>query len=106
MPEGRASHRGPGGLDRRIVYGALGVGVAAFLLGNRGIRRLVSNWLLLRRIRAERSILDAEEERLRQGIAAARTDDRALEGKARKELGYLKPGEVEYRFPPTDKPAK
>ena len=84
---------------RRIAYGALGVGMAALLLGNRGFRRLVSNWFLLRRLDAERRALDAEEERLRKAIAAARTDDGALEARARKELGYLKAGEVEYRFP-------
>jgi cell division protein FtsB len=103
MPESRA---GGGRVDRRLLYGALGLGVAVLLLGNRGFRRLVSNWFLLRRLNAERRALDQEEDRLKKSIAAAQSDDRALEAKARKDLGYLKPGEVEYRFPPPDPSSK
>jgi len=104
MSEPRTAGRGR--FDRRLLYGAMGLGMAVLLLGNRGFRRLVSNWFLLRRLSAERKALDQEEGLLKKAIVAARSDDRALEAKARKELGYLKPGEVEYRFPPPDPSSK
>ena len=43
--------------------------------------------------------LEAEEARLKARIDAVRTDDSALERVVRKELGYRRPNEIEYRFP-------
>jgi cell division protein FtsB len=93
MPEGRSS-------ARRWACIAAAVAAAAVLFGNKGFRRLVSSTLLLRRLDAEKSALDLEEKRLKEFVAAAKSDDKALERIIRKELGYHKPGEIEYRFPP------
>ncbi len=85
---------------KKWIYSGIAVAVAALLLGNKGFRTVVKNTLLLRRLHRELAAETREEERLQKSIAAVETDDRALEKAARKELGYVKPGEVEYRFPP------
>lgn len=97
----------PGGLlgrvPRRWLIAGAASALAALLLGNRGLRAVISNSLLLRSFESELEGLKAEQSELRERIAAARDDETALEGAARRELDYLKPGEIEYRFPP---PAK
>ena len=82
------------------------MGAAALLflmIGNSGFRRLVSRWRELRRLRLELAELKAEEARLQEKVRNAQRAGPGLERAARKELGYLKPGEVEYRFPPPKK---
>ncbi|MBI4345900.1 MAG: septum formation initiator family protein [Elusimicrobia bacterium] len=74
--------------------------IVAVMVGNSGFRRLVSRWRELRRLRAELAELKAQEAKLQVRIQASRRAGPELERAARKELGYLKPGEVEYRFPP------
>jgi len=81
-------------------------GIAAIviiLFGNRGFRRLLSNTIYLRRLNSGIVALKEEQARLKARIAAVRGDDVELERVARKELGYLKSGEVEYRFSPPGK---
>ncbi len=73
------------------------------MVGNSGFRRLVSRWSELRRLRHELSDLKLEEARLQEKIKSSQSAGPGLERAARKELGYLKPGEVEYRFPPPKK---
>ncbi|MFH1722994.1 MAG: septum formation initiator family protein [Elusimicrobiota bacterium] len=85
---------------RRWLYIAAAAAVAAVLLGNRGFRSLVSNSLRLRVLKADLAALEREERDIKDRIEAVRTDDLALERAARKELGFQRPGEVEYRFPP------
>lgn len=72
----------------------------AIFLGNTGFRRLVGRAWELRRLRQELVRLRAEEATLRESIDASAKAGPALERAARRELGYLKPGEIEYRFPP------
>ena len=74
--------------------------VAAILLGNRGFRRMATNYREVRRLRRELTVLKTEETTLTSQIHEARKNDSTLETAARHELGYIKPGEVEYRFPP------
>ncbi|MFA6316029.1 MAG: septum formation initiator family protein [Elusimicrobiota bacterium] len=78
--------------------------LSAFLLmvffGNQGFRSLVRNWLELRHLRAEIAALEAEQSRLSGRLRSGRTTDAALERMARRELGFVKSGEIEYRFPP------
>lgn len=82
------------------VWTALIGGAAAFLLlGNQGVRSMVSSWWSLRGLRADLSAARAEEAQLQDRISAAKGDDRALERAARSELGFQRPGEIEYRFP-------
>lgn len=73
--------------------------LAAFF-SNQGFRALVSNWMELRGLRREIAALDEEEKRLDQRLKAMKGGDAALERLARKELGFIRKGEVEYRFPP------
>lgn len=95
-PHGRPWWRRPWILGAALLAGVM--------LGNSGFRRLVSRWRELRRLRHELAHLKVEELKLQQKIAASQRAGPALERSARAELGYLKPGEVEYRFPPPKKP--
>ncbi|MFH2203663.1 MAG: septum formation initiator family protein [Elusimicrobiota bacterium] len=87
-------------IPRRWLYAAAAAAAAALLLGNQGFRTVVKNTLLLRRIHRELALEKEDARQLERSIKAVSSDDRALERAVRKELGYLKPGEVEYRFPP------
>ena len=70
------------------------------LFANRGFRRLFANELALRRLNHKLDALQKEEGDLHTQIQKLKKDDVTLETAARKDLGYLKPGELEYRFPP------
>jgi cell division protein FtsB len=82
---------------------ALGAGVVAVFFGNAGFRSLCSNWLELRRLRGELGRLEREEKELDVQLKSLRDGEGPVERLARRELGYIKKGEIEYRFPP---PAK
>ena len=86
---------------RPVLWFVLGGVVVC--LGNSGFRRLVSRWWELRRLQGELRELRTERASLEARIESSRKAGPGLERAARRELGYLKPGEVEYRFPP---PAK
>lgn len=79
---------------------AVCAGLFVVFFGNQGFRSLVGNWIELRRLRREIVSLQKEETRLGERLQALRGGDAALERMARKELGYIKKGEVEYRFTP------
>ncbi len=80
-------------------------GTALFwvFFGNAGFRSLVSNWLELRRLRGEISALERDEKQLDAKLKSLRAGDGAVERAARRDLGYIKKGEIEYRFPPPGK---
>jgi cell division protein FtsB len=71
--------------------------------GNAGFRSMVSNWLELRRIKTEIVALDRDEKDLDAKLKALRAGDGGVERAARRDLGYIKKGEIEYRFPPPEK---
>lgn len=81
---------------RLLASGAL----VAVLLGNQGFRSLATNWLELRRLRGEITELKREEARQAERMKFVKSGDAALERLARRELGFIKKGEIEYRFPP------
>jgi len=85
---------------RRWIYAAVFAAAAAVLVGNRGFRAAVKNFLQLRSVGAQIAALDKEEKTLKERIKTLASDDAALEHAARKELGMRKAGEIEYRFPP------
>ncbi|MBI5598028.1 MAG: septum formation initiator family protein [Elusimicrobia bacterium] len=97
-----ALRRAPGPRARWLWAGA-GVLAALALLGNSGVRSMVSSWWTLRGLRKDLSAARKEEDLLKGRIAAAKGDDRALERAARTELGLQRPGEIEYRFPPPER---
>lgn len=72
--------------------------------GNAGFRSMVSNYMELRRLRTEISGLDRDEKDLDAKLKALRAGDGGVERAARRDLGYIKKGEIEYRFPPPQKP--
>jgi cell division protein FtsB len=72
---------------------------AALLLGNRGFRNLVSNYREYRHLQARRAELEGQRSGLREQLKAVK-ENPAVERAARKELGLIRPGETEYRFPP------
>ena len=82
------------------------VALAAVFFGNSGFRKLVSRGWELRKLRRELSQLKAEQAGLERRIESARGAGPELEQAARRELDYLKPGEIEYRFPPPSKSKK
>jgi len=70
------------------------------LFGNQGFHGLVRNWLELRHLRQEISELDREEAAQTDRLKALRSGGSPFERLARSELGYIRKGEIEYRFPP------
>ena len=68
--------------------------------GNQGFKSLVKNYLQLRAIRTEIASLKKEEKHHAERLKLLSTGDQAVERMARRELGYLRKGEIEYRFPP------
>ena len=81
----------------RLVYIIL-VLLAIFLLVNRGFRGLVRNSLEYRRLKNQKIELDAEKVRLGNALRIMKEPGR-IEETARKELGLIRPNEIEYRFP-------
>ena len=79
---------------------------AVALVGNSGFRRLVSRGWELRKLRRDLAALQEEQAGLERQIRNARAPGPALEAAARRELDYLRPGEIEYRFPPPSKKKK
>jgi cell division protein FtsB len=89
----------------RARWGRLLTGTALLVVffGNGGFRSLTRNWLELRRLNAEIVSLEREEKDLDGRLKALRSGDGPVERLARRELGYIKKGEIEYRFPPPEK---
>jgi cell division protein FtsB len=84
----------------RLAATAILLGV---FFGNSGFRALVGNWWQLRRLKTELAALEKEEVMHAERLKLVRAGDRALERMARRELGYVRKGEIEYRFPPPEK---
>ena len=82
------------------------LGAAALLVvffGNAGFRSLVANWRELRRLDRELVQLGRDEKDLDAKLKALRAGDGGVERVARRDLGYIKKGEIEYRFDPPKK---
>ncbi len=73
--------------------------LAALLLGNRGFRRLITNFAEYRRLQAQSCELARQRGILETQIKET-TARPAIEKNARKNLGLIRPGETEYRFTP------
>jgi cell division protein FtsB len=93
-------------LPRRWTLYVLGFFILSFCVltavGERGVLHL---W----RLRGEKAQLDEENYRLqkenedlRQRISKLRSDNFYLEKIAREELNLVRPGEIIYRFPPSE----
>ena len=79
--------------------------LAFILLGNRGFRTLVASYREYRALTARKLALEAQRSELAKQLKEV-GENPAVEQAARRELGLIRPGETEYRFPPpkdTDK---
>jgi cell division protein FtsB len=87
-----------------MLAAALGGLALDALLGPSGPRDL----LILRRhsrlLMAQRDALLIDNATFREKIRRLRSDDTYLEQLIRKELGYVRPGELVYRFPTSEQP--
>ena len=81
------------------------ISLAIFLLVNRGFRSLTRNYLELRRLRNQKIELESEKLSFEKSLKAMKEPGQ-IEHTARKELGLIKPDELEYRFPPPGKDDK
>ena len=79
---------------------AVALGLLAVFFGNQGFRSLVRNYLELRGLKQEIAALETEEKRSAERLKLLRSGDSSVERLARRELGYVRKGEIEYRFPP------
>ncbi len=74
----------------------------AVFFANRGFRLLIRNWLALHRINSQKGFLSKKIQE--ESVELKQLSDPAvLELKARKELDFIKKGEIEYRFTPPHK---
>ncbi len=90
----------PGWVRGRWKRLLLSAGVLAVFFGNSGFRSLVSNYIELRRLQSQIDRLQAQKAQETQRLELIKTGDSAVERLARLELGFVKKGEIEYRFPP------
>jgi cell division protein FtsB len=79
---------------------AITVGLLAVFFGNQGFRSLVRNYMELRSLKKQIAALETDEKRNTERLRLLRAGDGSVERLARRELGYLRKGEIEYRFPP------
>ncbi len=86
-------------ITRRTGLTLLALAAAALLLGNPGFRSLVSNKIEVFKMNRRLAELKAEREELKR-LAAETAGTESVEYNARRELGMLKQGEIEFRFPP------
>jgi len=68
--------------------------------GNQGFRGLVRNYMELRTLKKEIGALESQEKANSERLRLLRSGDGSVERLARRELGYVRKGEIEYRFPP------
>ena len=73
--------------------------LAFILLGNRGFRNLITSYREYRTLTARKLSLEAQRSALAKQLKSV-GDNPAVEQAARRELGLIRPGETEYRFPP------
>lgn len=74
--------------------------VLSVTFGNQGFRGLIRSYRELSALRKELAHLEEEASRLESRNRLLKTAESTLERLARRELGFIKPGEIEYRFPP------
>jgi cell division protein FtsB len=83
---------------KNILYIVLGVIALLFLLANPGSRRLFRRYWELYKLNGELQQQKKANNLLKRDIYLLENDPAYIERIARKELGLIAPGEVEYRF--------
>lgn len=82
----------------RAGYIAVVIIVVVFLSANSGFRSMVRRYGEIHRLKTELENLKREQVLLQREIYFLDRDSSYIERIARRELGLLAPGEVEYRF--------
>jgi cell division protein FtsB len=90
---------------RRIVWWIGGAVVAFLVFGNQGFRQLTQTFREKRRLEKTLTALRSEQERLTRELNWIQRDPSYTEYLIRKNLGYVKQGEVEYRLIKREKQA-
>lgn len=72
--------------------------ILLFLFANQGFRKMVNNRRELKRLEAQIEKLEIQQSLLIKELALSKHDLPYLERIARRELGLIQPGEIEYRF--------
>jgi cell division protein FtsB len=79
----------------RIIIGVLLLGI---LFGNAGFRTMVRRYWELGKLEKELDTLRKENLLLKREVYYLEGDSSYIERIARRELGLISPGEIEYRF--------
>jgi cell division protein FtsB len=90
--------RWSGGQTLTIGIVVIGLVLTSMLLAPGGIPNLLALRAERQRLGEQAVALLQQNAALREQIQQLKTDDRFLEGLARRELGMTRPGEVVYRF--------
>jgi cell division protein FtsB len=72
--------------------------VLVFLFGNGGFRKMIRRYWEIHKLQNQIAQLKKENELLKQQIYLLEEDTSYIERIARRELGLISAGEVEYRF--------
>ena len=83
--------------QKRVYWWIGGGAIALLVFGNQGFRKLVSAWSERRQLGKSLVALHSDHERLSRELTWIQKDPAYNEYLVRKNLGYVKKGEVEYR---------
>lgn len=89
-------------IPRYTFHVILAVIVLLVLFGNAGFRALMRRYWELHKLKAELSQLKRENALLKEEVYHLENNPSYIERIARKELGVIAPGEIEYRFKPEE----
>lgn len=90
--------------QRKLLWIAGAVLVAAILLGNQGFRQMISSGRQVTRLKTDLAKVQNDHIVLSKELTLLAHDMSYLERLARKELGLIQPGEIEFRFVPESSP--
>jgi cell division protein FtsB len=82
---------------KKIITIIIITGAVAFLVLNKGFRDFVTRKIQEHKLRGELKDITDENQRLKHEIDRLQHDERHIEYRIRRDLGYIKKGEVEYR---------
>ncbi|MBU2530521.1 MAG: septum formation initiator family protein [Elusimicrobia bacterium] len=89
------------GDSKKLKYIVIAI-IILFLAANKGFISLITNFRELQTLQKEHLALQKENKELKLKLKLLNSDD-YMESMARKEMGFIKPKELEYRFTPQDK---
>ena len=76
--------------------------IILFLAANKGFWALITNFNELQSLQKQHIALQEENKELKLKLKLLKSDE-YMESMARKEMGFIKPKELEYRFTPPKK---